>query len=334
MGVGRRWFLRAMLVTAFAAFVLFIVWHRSALLQPTGSQAIAFRPITADAAEIEALQPFTLSRAWRLEGDPAVVAGLSGLDVLPDGRLLALGDRGSRIVIALPGSGKPHKVGLSATDPARPTEIGDTETVTVDPATAISWSAMETDNRIVRYAADGSRSGDTEPAAMAHWPENVGSEAMTRLPDGRFLVLGEVRDKGVDRTFPALLFPRDPLSGAEPVMAHLKMPGDYKPVGLANLPDGRVLVLGRVLRFPMRFRNLIAIADPRDIRAAGLWRAEPVAEIIGGALSDNYEGIATTPFTNEDGAERLKVWLVSDDNQQRILQSTKLLELEVDPARL
>ena len=102
------------------------------------------------------------------------------------------------------------------------------------------------------------------------------------------------------------------------------------PVAAAFTPDGRVLVLGRDLRFPFRFFSLITVIDPQAIRPAALVRAEPVAAIRGGALSDNYEGIAAA--SGADG--QLTVWLVSDDNQQQILQSTKLLELVVDPADL
>ncbi len=89
-------------------------------------------------------------------------------------------------------------------------------------------------------------------------------------------------------------------------------------------------MLGRDLRFPFRFHSLLALVDPRRIRPAALVRAKPIATIADDVLADNYEGIAAAP--DRDG--RLTVWLVSDDNQQQILQSTKLLELKVDPAAL
>lgn len=324
---------RVLTVTGFAAVVMAVVWFRSAPITASGSQDIAFRPITAPRDAIRSLAPFEVAGAWQLTGDPALVTGLSGLDVLPDGRLLAVGDRGSRVVIAPPawvGSGPRHQVGKLDKPPELPVDTADSESVTVDPATGAYWTAMETDNRVVFYAADGSRQADADPAAMERWPKNVGPEAMARLADGRFLILGEMRERGRDRTFPMLLFSGDPVKGAEPVHAHLAMPGDYKPVGAAVLPDGRVLVLGRDLRFPFRFFSLIALIDPRRIKPAALVRAQAVATITGGALSDNYEGIAAAPAA----AGQIRVWLVSDDNQQQILQSTKLLELTADPAAL
>lgn len=331
---GRRP-VRSIAVLLFCAFVLFVVWFRSQPQSASGSQDIAFRPIAAGQGAAEALAPLRLVGAWQLTGDPALVTGLSGLDVLPDGRLIAVGDRGAQLVIVQPGLTGPgaragHDVRSLDQPPGLPKETDDTETVAVDPATGRFWTAMETDNRVVLYAADGSRQADIDPVAMEQWPKNVGPEAMARLPDGRFLILGEMREKGPDRTFPVLLFPGDPLGGAEPVQAHLAMPGDYKPVGAAALPDGRVLVLGRDLRFPFSFFSLIALIDPRTIGPAALVRAKPVAAIRGGVLSDNYEGIAAT--SGADG--QLTVWLVSDDNQQQILQSTKLLKLVVDPADL
>ncbi len=326
---------RSIALLLFSALVLFVVWFRSEPQSASGSQDIAFRPITASRGAVDALAPFALSGAWQLTGDPALVTGLSGLDILPDGRLIAVGDRGALVRIVPPGlTGKGaragHEVGSLDQPPELPKETDDAETVAVDPATGRFRTAMETDNRVVLYAADGARQADIDPVAMERWPKNVGPEAMARLPDGRFLILGEMREKGRDRTFPILLFPDDPLGGAEPVQAHLAMPGDYKPVGAAALPDGRVLLLGRDLRFPFRFFSLIAVIDPQAIRPAALVRAKAIAAIRGGALSDNYEGIAAA--SGADG--RLTVWLISDDNQQQILQSTKLLELTVDPADL
>ena len=331
---GRRP-VRSIGVLLFCALLLLVVWFRSEPQSASGSQEIRLRPIAAGRGAVEALAPLRLAGAWQLTGDPALVTGLSGLDVLPGGPLIAVGDRGAQVLIVPPGLTGPgaragHQVGSLDQPPEIPKETDDTEMVAVDPATGRFWTAMETDNRVVLYAADGSRQADIDPVAMERWPRNVGPEAMARLPDGRFLILGEMREKGRDRTFPILLFPDDPLGGAEPVHAHLAMPGDYKPVGAAPLPDGRVLVLGRDLRFPFRFFSLIAVIDPRAIGPAALVRAKPVAAIRGGALSDNYEGIAAT--SGADG--QLTVWLVSDDNQQQILQSTKLLKLLVDPADL
>lgn len=322
-------------VGLFAVLVLLLVWFRSAPLMANGSQTIEFTPIVPDRGAVESLAPFKVAGAWQLTGDPALVTGLSGLDYLSGNQLLAVGDRGSRLVIAVPRPGasgaQPGQfVNILNESPLQPGESKDAEAVVVDPASGRFWTALETQNRVVRYAVDGSREGEVDPPAMQHWPENVGSESMARLADDRFVIIGERRDRGRDRTFPMLLFRGDPLDDAETEMAHLAMPDDFKPVDAAPLPDGRMLVLGRALRFPFQFHSVITILDTRAIRPAGLVRAKPIAAIRGGALSDNYEGIAAV--SDKDG--QLKVWLVSDDNQQKILQSTKLLELVLDPADL
>ena len=94
---------------------MFVVWFRSEPQSASGSQHIAFRPITASRSVADALEPFRLSGAWQLTGDPALVTGLSGLDILPDGRLIAVGDRGS-IRVDINQAWSPHeaRVGLAA----------------------------------------------------------------------------------------------------------------------------------------------------------------------------------------------------------------------------
>ena len=147
---------RSIAILLFSALVLFVVWFRAEPLTASGSQDIAFTPIAAGRSAVDALTPFELSGAWQLTGDPALVTGLSGLDVMPGGRLIAVGDRGSRVIIAPSGGAEQgrHWVGSLGKSPDHPAEIGDAETVAVDPVTGRFWTALETDNRIVLYGPD------------------------------------------------------------------------------------------------------------------------------------------------------------------------------------
>lgn len=100
---------------------------------------------------------------------------------------------------------------------------------------------------------------------------------------------------------------------------------------MAQLPDGRVLIVMRrlVWPFPIRFAVRLMLANPADIRPGQEWRAIDLGGIEDPALLDNYEGLALVP--RPDGL--VTGWLISDDNGAA-LQRTLLLKLQIDPARL
>ncbi|MDD3799832.1 MAG: esterase-like activity of phytase family protein, partial [Novosphingobium sp.] len=106
----------------------------------------------------------------------------------------------------------------------------------------------------------------------------------------------------------------------------------YRPTDMAQLPDGRVLVLLRRLVWPMppRFAGKIAIADPAEIRKDGTWTGKVAANLASPLPTDNFEGLAVE--TGEDG--ETIVWVISDDNTARS-QRTILLKLRWlgEPAR-
>ena len=134
----------------------------------------------------------------------------------------------------------------------------------------------------------------------------------------------------------ALLFPGDPVEGARPVRFSFVGPGGFSPVDMAQLPDGRVLILMRKLvwPYPAKFAARILVGDARAIRAGADWRPALAATLPSTLPGDNFEGMAIVP----GGGRELTVWLISDandtDGRDPGTQRTLLWKLALDTARL
>ncbi|MEO6092920.1 MAG: esterase-like activity of phytase family protein [Novosphingobium sp.] len=285
------------------------------------------------------LGAFRLEGTWQLRSCEAGFGGYSALLTQPGGMLLGITDRGSTLRFSPPGV---PRIGPPVFAPVMPWGVmlrtrNDSESATADPATGRIWIGFETTNAIARLDPGRPRPPFVQPPAMAAWPENMGAEAMVRLVDGQFIVLregfGELDDGGIlgGREHEALLFPGDPIEGAVPIRFRFVGPGGFRPVDMAQLPDGRVLILMRKLVWPLPIRvaGRIVIADPRAIQAGADWRGTVVARLASDMPIDNFEGLATTP--GENG--RLTVWLISDANKA-VTQRTLLWKLSVDPKAL
>jgi hypothetical protein len=134
-----------------------------------------------------------------------------------------------------------------------------------------------------------------------------------------------------EQLHPAVIFSGDPTRPGSLEHFTFSGPKRFSPVDMAQMPDGRVLVLMRRLVWPMpfRFAGRIALADPAEIRAGTVWHAREVAKLSSQLPVDNFEAIAIEP--RSDG--KLTVWLISDDNQA-ISQRTLLWKMALDPAQL
>lgn len=270
---------------------------------------------------------------WRMSSAHGWFGGFSALVAKGSGGLVAGTDRGFLLDLAISGDGTPRAVPGSfrfagITGRGR-TEWVDLESLARDPATGTLWGGFELDNLVVRYAPDGTRRV-AAPPSMAQWSINSGPETMERLADGRFLVIAE---GGTDDDTPrheALLFPRDPLSGGKPLTFALAAPAGYDPVDATQVPDGRVLILLRRVRYaiPARFDTAIAIADPAAIRAGGDWPVRVIARLEGGIFADNFEGLAFVPSPQDPA--RGSLWVVSDDNFS-IFQRSLLVRFDFGP---
>lgn len=208
----------------------------------------------------------------------------------------------------------------------------DSESAAFDPETGRAWVAFERFDEIWRYAPGFVRAERfSAPAAMAGWPENGGAESMTRLRDGRFVVVSEAqrarrgkKPKGW-RGRLGIVFAGDPTAPETAAyrFAYRTSIG-FNPVEVAEAPDGRLLFLERGFSLPFRWKTRLVVA-PRDaLRPGGVVEGRVVAELKRPLLSDNFEGMAVT---REGGATI--VWLVSDDNQLR-LQRSLLLKFRLD----
>lgn len=260
----------------------------------------------------------TLEGVWELTSPHAYFGGFSALVAKGETGLVAATDRGFLLDLDIAGAtpraapGSFRFVGL-AWRAVR--QVVDLEALARDPETGTLWAAFENDNLVIRYASAPPRARHIDaPPAMATWRENAGPETMERLADGRFMLIAEGSEPGSETLHEALLYPGDPLGPGQPQRFRFAAPARYDPVDAAQLPDGRVLILLRRVRYaiPARFDTAIAIADPRLIRADGVWRARVIQRLESGIFADNFEGIAFVPSIADPS--RGAVWVISDDN--------------------
>ncbi len=264
--------------------------------------------------------------AWQLTSPNSRFGSYSAL-LAPDGQgLLAISDWGEFLRFPIPGAAGPVAMGTVLPGDNALKAMRDMELATRDPASGRIWIGLEGRNAIIRLKADLSRPDAIAPPQMRFWRSNGGPESMVRLADGRFIVLAESRLRWGDKASPGLLFPGDPLDGKPAVEFGFDPPAGFYPSDMAQLPDGRVLILMRgVGLLPPRFTIRLALADPALIRPGAVWHWQSVGELARPIPMDNYEGLAVTGGT--DGGP-LTLWLISDDNGARLLQHSNLLRLE------
>lgn len=280
------------------------------------------------------LGPFRLDNAWELRGRYFSFGGFSGLVMLPQRRLLAVADFGVFLEFTPPGEGPMRAVNTELGAKVKRSKFArDTESIAFDQGSAKFWVGFEQVNAVGRLNAMLEVEELVYPVPMKDWPENSGPEAMARLDDGRFVILCECEEPGMgEKGHPGVLFSGDPASAETEVRSFVADgPEGFAPTDMAQLPDGRVLVLMRRLVWPLpwRFAGRIAIGDPKEIRPDGRWKLTEVAALSSSLPIDNFEGMAIAPA--ERG--RIEVWLISDDNLSD-LQRTLLWKLTVDPADL
>jgi len=284
------------------------------------------------------LGPFRLAEAWQLTSPNDDFGGYSALLPAGGGRLLALSDKGFALDFAKPGSAAApaRQWPLLGDAPARK-QSRDIESATRDPATGRVWIALEGRNAVARFAPGMRLEALRQPDEMRSWPQNTGPEAMVRLADGRFVILSESYAGWEDGSgHPALLFAQDPDVPQRAVRFRFAGAAGYRPTDMAQLPDGRVLVLMRRLVWPMpaRFAGKILLADPAAIRAGGVWPAIELADLSRPLPVDNFEALAIEPAQGPSASQgHVTVWLMSDNNDAAT-QRTLLWRLDLDPAAL
>ncbi|MCJ2182840.1 esterase-like activity of phytase family protein [Novosphingobium sp. 1949] len=327
---------RTIALLVLIAGLLVPIWVRSPKIRlgPWQRLTVTHQPIPDRERLARYLKPFRLEQALRFEGSQA--GGYSSLIAFDSRHFLTVSDNGRwlRFDFARPGRVGYTFGNVAFAQAAHDKESRDVESSVLDRVHGGLWLGLEGQNAIVRTDLSLVEQRRVQPAAMHHWGENTGPEAMAHLADGRFIVVRETALAGTgNRRHEGVLFAsgdptRDPRS--QPFV--FDGPRNFSVVDMAQMPDGRVLVLMRRLAWiaPLRFAGRIVIADPSQIREGKVWASQQVAVLASDMPIDNFEGIAVSPGAHG----RLDVWLISDDNFLRVVQKTLLWKLSVDPAEL
>ena len=291
-------------------------------------------PVTIERLAGVAEQGGTLAweAGWVLDSRRPRFGGYSALVSLGPSGLLAASDGGQLLFVSLSG-GAPVAARIEPFIRRGGPEMKrafDLEALARDPRDGTLWLAAERSNLVLRFDAALRPTGRAAPQAMAGWRNNGGAEAMTRLADGRFVVLQEAASRRLGDEHRGLMFAGDPTDPATPAPLAFRFlpPGGYSPVDLAQLPDGRVLVLLRRVTWPLPplFASALAVADPAAIRRDGLWSAQRLPWNPAWPR-ENFEGLAVQPHPSGG----LRVWLIADDNEMQRWQRTLLVALHWRP---
>ncbi len=282
--------------------------------------------------------------AWQLTSPAEEIGNFSGLaqwgTTKGPGRmgrdLVAVSDRNAVMVFSRPDQPGPaaapwHTWLHESIHPATPALISmidtDSESISVEPGSGAMLIGYEGAPRFHLFSADMRHDRPIAAPVLKEWPENKGPESLRHLADGRTVAIGEVYSGWFSRRrHPGFIWPGLPRDNEAPARFELVMPEGYRPVELAQMPDGRLLILGR--KFTLDgFRTVVTMVDdPRVIRSGASVVARPIAWLTDSRLRDNYEGMVAT--AEPDGGTA--VWLISDNNQMAWLQRTLLLKLRFE----
>jgi hypothetical protein len=265
---------------------------------------------------------------WRLTSPQPRFGGISSLARI-DGGFLALSDEGVAIRFRIGGDGSIGEGDFAPLPEGPPNRLVraklDSESMAIDPADGRIWIGFEGANAIWRYAPGLARAeAHAEPEGMRGWPGNSGPEAMARLADGRFIVIGEA--KRGDGAAEAFLFPRDPTApGATPIRFYYRPPKGFAATDAATLPDGSVLVLNRYYSLLGGVKAALSVIDPAEIATMKVVEGRELARLAPPLSVDNMEALAV----ERDGARTI-IWIASDDNfnpmQRTLLMKFALAE--------
>lgn len=252
-------------------------------------------------------------------GDTARFHGLSELDLLPNGEIVAITDEGDLLRARLVHDRQGRLTGLSNArlsalagpdgKPLPDKASSDAEGLAALPGGDLLVS-FERDHRILLYPADGS-APRLVPAPAGPFPPNGGMEALFADPTaGRDAYVTAGEDSGETWTCR--------LSAACTPGPTLAKPKEFGVVAGRKLPDGRTAWLLRAWD-PIRGSRIALIVRDGERETARLELARPLTV-------DNFEGLAVAP--QPDGA--LRFYLLSDDNFQAS-QRTLLLAFDWTP---
>lgn len=260
--------------------------------------------------------------------------GWSGLDLLPDGSLLAVSDLGwwMQLAVRRDTDGRLLSLGPAQVWPVLQPDGSASRSKRDNDAEALrrdrdgTWLvSFELRHRLQRYrpGADG-LPGRAEPVAgpadLGEQPANGGIEAMAVLADGRLLLLSEE-----GRTPAGHL--KGWLRGADGHWAKLSyvVTEPFRPVDAALLPGGDLVVLERRFSRIGGVGSRLVRVPASAIVAGAVLDGEELAQLAPPITVDNFEGLAVERAPS--GATLL--YLLADDNRSP-LQRTLLLQFRLD----
>ncbi len=176
--------------------------------------------------------------------------------------------------------------------------------------------SFERRHRVMLYAdgLEGKATPLAMPQGFTRQPGNGGVEAITRLADGRLLMLSEEGGNQDDTGWGWVGRP-----GAWDSLRYQRE-GHFRPSGAATLPNGDVLVTQRSFTLLGGFGFRLMRIARNDIRPGALLVGREIMRLDSSQLVDNFEAVAVRP--RADG--RLVAYILSDDNINP-LQATLLM---------
>jgi hypothetical protein len=271
-------------------------------------------PVVFDEARVGQLR---FRGGLALSSEDPVFGGFSGLEVLEDGRLVAINDNGdwfeARLVLddagALVGVAD-MRTALMRDESGQPfanKRAGDSEGLAQLPDGRFAVSFEQTQSiRIYDLNRDGpfgAAIAGPPLGEISSLPDNVGLEAMASTADGALLIGAEGGGAPATPLWRARLDAREPVA---PVGRYLLERG-FSLTSLDRLPDGGFVALERFYAPVVGARIRITRFGEEELSEVG---AELLASLAPPMPIDNFEAVSAVRAP--DGAVRL--YILSDDN--------------------
>jgi hypothetical protein len=265
--------------------------------------------------------------------------GLSGLAMDTDGkRLLAVSDRGAWLsaTVEYGKGGAPAAVTRARMGPLlalrgralRSKREQDAESIALAEGTLERGVVLIGFERVHRIGRFEVRGGEVQaptgyqrlPPEAGRMPSNQGLEALTTIQagplEGTPVAFAERLTRGSGYHTGWVW------AGGQPQRFQLRDIDGFNITGAAGLPDGGLLVLERFFRWSTGVKMRIRRLAPAEIKPRARLEGHVVLECDQGCEIDNMEGIAV----HRGGRGETVVTLISDDNFNRMLQRTLLLQ--------